>query len=285
MPAFRHRAAHYVLKKLGFFDRSYSEDAFGSTFKIPIINGRKTYISEPWMADMIRRLFAIREGAFIDVGVNLGQTMLKVAAADKTRFYLGFEPNPACADYASELAVANRINGKIIPAGIGRDTAVLALNFYRDEDTDPSASLVPGFRQGVTHSVPVVVLSPSALPTGLMPDTIAVIKIDVEGGEADVVEGLVPFLRDCRPFLLMEILPAYSVENHERIARQLRIEGILRDLRYAIYRIARNKSDGLLGVKMIQEIGIQSDLLDADYLMVPQEDIELVGSAMSVNSD
>jgi hypothetical protein len=47
MPALRHRAAHFLLKKLGFLSRSYMEDADGRRFRSPVINGRKTYLHEP----------------------------------------------------------------------------------------------------------------------------------------------------------------------------------------------------------------------------------------------
>ena len=93
MPALRHRIAHFTLRRLGMFDRSYRERIAGRSFVISIINGRKTYASEAWMTEVIRRLFELKSGAFIDVGVNLGQTLLKVAAADPSRAYVGFEPN------------------------------------------------------------------------------------------------------------------------------------------------------------------------------------------------
>lgn len=175
MPSLLHRAAHFALKKLGFFNRSYREFAYGRTFRIPIVNGRKSYVSEPWLADLIAVLFRLKEGAFIDVGVNLGQTMLKVAAADPTRGYLGFEPNPACADYAASLAAVNKLPYTVIPAGIGVQTEILMLQMYRSKDTDPSASVVANFRAKPLSSKPVIVLSLADVPTDRLPMKISVI--------------------------------------------------------------------------------------------------------------
>jgi FkbM family methyltransferase len=236
------------------------------------------------MAEMIRILFVAKRGAFIDVGVNLGQTILKVAAVDKSRPYLGFEPNPACADYASELATANKLDYRIIPAGFGVRTSILELNFFRSEDTDPSASLIPSFRPNVTRSKPVVVVGLSDIPSEWIPDPIAIVKIDVEGGEAEVIDGLVPLIRKGRPFILVEILPAYSSDNHNRIERQLRIERALRELSYLMCRVIRDGRNNLVGVRLITEIGIQTDLADADYLMVPEEDVENLERLISIRA-
>lgn len=273
MPGLHHRAAHFALKRLGLFDRSYKERAFGREFVVPIINGRKTYVSEHWMAEMIRRLFDVAPGAFIDVGVNLGQTLLKVAAADPTRRYIGFEPNPACADYSAELIRANSLPYTLIPAGLGSKAGVAQLQFYRQEDTDPSASLVEGFRDNLVASKAVVVLSLEQLPDGLIPDEVAIVKIDVEGGEADVLEGIKPLLREQRPFVLVEILPAYTADNLPRIERQHQIERALSEADYEMFRIRRDANEHFEAIDAITEIGVHGDLALSDYLMIPRERI------------
>ncbi|GAA0480325.1 hypothetical protein GCM10009096_22910 [Parasphingorhabdus litoris] len=279
MPALHNRAAHFILKRLGLFNRSYTEMAFGRRFVIPIINGRKTYISEPWMAEMIARLFKLKQGAFIDVGVNLGQTMLKVAAVDPERRYVGFEPNPACADYAQALITANHLPYTIVPAGLGVETDVLQLQIYRDEDTDPSASLVEGFRDGAIATKSVVVVGLDDLPEQLIPDDIAIVKIDVEGGEAFVIQGIQSLLDGPRPYILVEILPAYNAENKARLTQQKIIEDRLAKANYVMFRVKRHADESLSTVEQIDEIGIHGDLALADYLMVPSEDVDRIKAA------
>jgi hypothetical protein len=90
---------------------------------------------------LVSELLRLKPGGFFDVGVNLGQTMLRVAAADPQRTCLGFEPNPARTDCAQELSVINNLPYTVIPAGPGVRSAVLELQLYRAEGTDPSASL------------------------------------------------------------------------------------------------------------------------------------------------
>lgn len=278
MLALRQRALQLVRKKIGFSKRTHRERMFGREFNIPVVNGRRTYLSEPWMADMIRRLFALKAGGFIDVGVNLGQTMVKVAAVGPDRAYLGFEPNPSCADYAEQLAAANDLPYRVVPAGLGSKTQLLQLQFYGNEDTDPSASLVEGFRGDALRSRSVIVISADELPAELMEQQLAIIKIDVEGGESDVIEGIASTLKRARPFLLVEILPAYSTKNKSRLERQRKIEAVLKSANYAMFQIRKDQDENLSGVVRISEIGIETDLAMADYLMVPVEDIGKLGA-------
>jgi FkbM family methyltransferase len=260
------------------FNRSYRERIAGREFVIPIINGRKTYASEPWMTDVIRRLLDLKQGAFIDVGVNLGQTLLKVAATDPSRDYVGFEPNPTCVDYAWKLISANGLSYKVIPAGIANETTILNLEMFRSEETDPSASTVPSFRANSVEQRPVVVVDSKSLPPGTIPEEIAVIKIDVEGGELFVIEGLMPVLQRSRPFMIVEILPA---SNPERLQRQEAIQRHLTTLDYEIFRIVRSEGERFESLKRIDEFGIQTDLALCDYVLAPREMTDRLASSAS----
>lgn len=284
MPRLHNRVAHFFLKHLGFFRRSYKERAFGRTFVVPIINGRKTYVSEPWMADIIQVLLELSPGGFIDVGANLGQTLLKVAALDPARSYVGFEPNPACADYTAELIRANGLPYQLIPAGLGAMTRIAQLQMYRNEDTDPSASIVTGFREKRLRTKSVVIVSLEELPAGLIPKPLGIIKIDVEGGEADVLEGLRPLLVSARPFVLIEILPVYNPDNLDRLKSQLQIEGLLKELKYRMFRLKRDRNERLLRIEPIEKIGIHGDLALSDYVMAPLERANDLASSVNART-
>lgn len=271
MPAFRHRVAHFLLKKTGFFDRKYGERQYGRDFVVPIVNGRKTYISEVWLSELLEKLLPQFPGGFVDVGVNLGQTMLKVQAAEPGRKYIGFEPNPACADYANALIRKNKFDCCVVPAGLGRETGVLMLQMYRSEDTDPSASMVEAFRDKPAEQQPMVVLSWDDVPASVAPEKVAIVKIDVEGGEADVIEGLKGMMTAERPIVLVEILPVYSEDNLPRLERQKRIERVLAELDYRIFRVHKNATEKLSHLEILEEFGIHGDLALSDYLLCPAE--------------
>ena len=268
----RHQISNALMRRAGWFDRSFRQTIGGSTFTIPIINGRKARPSEPWMLEVIRRTFLMKSGAFLDVGVNMGQTLLKVASIDRRREYLGFEPNPTCVDYTLALISANNLPFRIVPTGLGASTDILTLSLDNDE-TDSSASLVPGFRQrtaAIQRSV--IVLPWTAVPDNLKPEQVGIVKIDVEGGELEVLQGLGDLLTDHRPAILMEILPSYDAGNTARIRRSQAIEQILLDADYRMFRIIRSENGEFTHFKRLSQIEVHGNLTWSDYLMVPKAD-------------
>mgnify|MGYP006929357049 CR=1 FL=1 len=52
----------------------------GHRFIVPRIYGMASSASEPWMVPLLAAIHESRPGRFIDVGVNVGQTLMKVRA-------------------------------------------------------------------------------------------------------------------------------------------------------------------------------------------------------------
>src|SRR5690348_5369770 len=78
----------------------------GLRLRVPIQYGagwEHLRMREVWLFRGIERLRRDRPGAFVDVGVNVGHTLVKVKAADPGREYIGFEPNPQCLTYVQHL--------------------------------------------------------------------------------------------------------------------------------------------------------------------------------------
>jgi FkbM family methyltransferase len=268
------RIADRVLREAGLFrtiNRNTVFEIGGRKFVVPTLNGCRANPSEEWMLAVLRRLFGLREGAVVDVGVNLGQTLLKVRALDPARRYVGFEPNPTCVDYVERLIAANRLeNCTVVPVGLAREPGILTLDLFGDHAADSSASLIPDFRpsQRVSARKIVAVLSSAQLPPETIPAGTAVVKIDVEGAELDVIEALLPVLQPDRPYNVMEILPCYTEKRADRIERQAAIERHLRELDYKLYRISHH-DDRFSGLREIDTIGIHSDMELCDYIAAP----------------
>ena len=71
----------------------------GQRVTVPIREGIGTNLllqDEPWMFPLLGALLRQFPGVFVDVGVNVGQTLTKVKAIEPGRSYVGFEPNPVC---------------------------------------------------------------------------------------------------------------------------------------------------------------------------------------------
>jgi FkbM family methyltransferase len=71
------------------------------------------------MVDLQKGLMTARKGTFVDVGMNLGQTLLAAKAIDPARHYIGFEPNPHCFAYCEQLTQLNQLpNVSLVPIGL-----------------------------------------------------------------------------------------------------------------------------------------------------------------------
>jgi hypothetical protein len=101
---------------------------------------------------------------------------------------------------------------------------------------------------------------------------IAIIKIDVEGAELEVLQSLQPVINHHRPMVIMEILPCYTSGNTQRIDRQQKIEAILQGLGYQIIRILKKEDERNIDqLKVLDTIGIHDNLQWCEYLLVPKE--------------
>jgi tRNA G46 methylase TrmB len=60
-----------------------------------------------WMTDVLEHLVGIKPGTFVDIGANIGQTLLSLQATHPEVGYIGFEPNVRCAAYLDDLIKSN----------------------------------------------------------------------------------------------------------------------------------------------------------------------------------
>jgi hypothetical protein len=105
----------------------------GKVFLTPKINGSMCDVSEPWMVELLVHLLPVRAGVFCDCGVNIGQTLISVKAAEPARRYIGFEPNPECVAYVEKLIELNRLsNVLIVPVGLAGAPGCASCNYIMD---------------------------------------------------------------------------------------------------------------------------------------------------------
>ena len=269
-----------VIKKLGWLksiNTTVKKLFNGKRVYIPLINGlgyENLSTSEDWMYVVLGKLLPLFKGAFIDIGVNVGQTLIKLKTVNRDIEWIGFEPNPKCIYYSSELIRSNDFqNCRLIPVGIFNRDDILELEFYSDSDTDPSASLIRNFRpdEKVFERIIIPVTTFEKANSLLHLSGVAVIKIDVEGAEPEVLESLQSVINQYRPLLMMEILPCYTSNNDQRIKRQQSIEAILFGLSYKIFRIVKLNLREFVKFESIESIGIHDNLDMCEYVMVPLE--------------
>jgi FkbM family methyltransferase len=253
----------------------------GQKIKIPVILELSCNLTETWMLSLLENLLKEKEGAFLDIGVNLGQTLIKVKGLESMREYIGFEPNPVCVFYVKELIKNNKFeNCTIVPVGLFTEDNVLSLECISNSEVDSSASLIKDFRPGhvIYHKILVPVFRFQSIANVLNIDKVGIVKIDVEGAELEVVKSLYQTFQDYRPIIVLEVLPVYSDENIMRKQRQEELEQIFSELDYVFFIVEKMVMDTFMSLRRIPKIGVHSNLNQCDYVVVPNELVARIGN-------
>lgn len=249
---------------------------------IPHVMGIKVGISgEAWMLDILRKLLPGKSGSFIDVGVNLGQTLIKVKTIEPDRDYIGFEPNPVCVTYVNRLIQKNGFkNCTLVPVGLFPETTILGLNLYQPNSDDSSASMIAELRP--THEIKKTIFVPvstfEATSDVIGIEKIGIVKVDVEGAELEVFQTMVGAIKKDRPLILVEILPVEKGEGLIQLERQKAIEQIFSDLGYQFFQIRKTVKRRFTGLERIHSLSMNRDIQLRDYLLVPEEIVHEVSS-------
>ncbi len=253
-----------ISNKLGIY-RTYPHTVAGKTFRVPIYKGighAHFMDAEPWMDDVLK-LTGKDAVRFLDVGVNVGQTLLKWKALYPASTYVGFEPNHNCLAYLNDLIQKNQLkNCTIHPYGISTKKTDAHLYLLGRDPGDSSASTIENLRADENRlRVPVQLIPLKEVEQ----QPFDLIKIDVEGSELEVLQSI--FDMEGEPVIICEILPVYSEKNNERLKRQMVIERLLAANDYCIYSIV--KTNKITLEKKI-EFGIHGDVSLSDYIFIPQ---------------
>ena len=265
-----------LLKRINF---GFKKTINKQKYYIPILSGngqQNAMRHEEWMGEVLQLVISLKSGAFIDVGANVGQTLLKVKSVDPNILYYGFEPHPTCIYYLNELIEHNRIGyANLFPVAVSDEPGIARLNFYYDSDTDSAASIIPDFKLSgdVLKTVFIPCFPMDYFQEFIDSSKVGTVKIDVEGAELEVLKGVKSFLIKSRPYIIVEVLPVYNEKNNVRLQRQTEIETILRENEYCIVRILKTSDNHLASFECINTIGIHSVQEWCDYIFCPNESV------------
>ena len=163
---------------------------------------------------VIKASFTLRpEGHAVDIGANLGKFLLNLIAVDRSKPYIGFEPLLEAAAYTRRLIVENRLKKhSIIPIALSNHHGIVQLHF--NDEYDESATLSDSLRPPSMYQTEQFVATSTADAQLKDISAIALIKLDVEGAELDVLKGMTATLDRLRPPLLIEVMPyAYLLDG------------------------------------------------------------------------
>lgn len=245
-------------------------------FIVPVIKNmgllNRALDNEDWFLHLLKSLNLQADEDFIDIGVNVGQTLLKFRSV-YDNVYWGFEPNPSCVYYLDQLIKANHFkNINLIPVGLSTESSIA--KFYLKNEVDSAGTMINELRPGY-YSADDITYIPLFSLDQLRPDIkgkIALIKIDVEGAELEVLSGMTETLKKHQPLIVCEVLDSHTSENIPNMQHRAdKLVKLMQRLNYSIHRV--NHSGNVLNPQPLSEIRIKKWSPESwnqnDYLFLP----------------
>lgn len=165
---------------------------------------------------------------FIDVGTNIGEMVVVMAAHPNVARVIGFEPHPVCSDVCRRNLQLNRLSADVRTLVVGDGTA-------QPYVIDPKYAPTSGIKREMVDA--------PRSPTVRLDDQLeagageTIVLIDVEGSELDVMRGAASFIRHQRPLVIFE----YNDDNR-RVYSLMDVRQVLGEG----YEILRLRLDGRL---------------------------------------
>ena len=265
--------------RLLLFDRSVR--VRGKRFKKPtsldIALGVTYKLHEPWMPSFLDHILKPKD-VFLDVGANIGQTLVSAVAVQENIRYVCFEANPDCVTYLEQLVKKNNIaNVTICPCGLSDQNGIAALWVTHSNPTSAGSTLATGVKDLGKRAVQYVsVFTLDSIWRDIPEETIAVMKIDVEGHEAAVLKGATATIERDRPVLIVEVLPLRHAEDTERETVRADVQAFLDAHGYRVYRIEKTADNDYAGLEPLPALpdtvlGDAKAFSLSDYVAVPVE--------------
>jgi len=250
------------------------------TVKIPVDDDaglRIVYWQKTWKSEVIKRLAGLKPGTFLDIGANVGETLLDLRHAHPSIAYVGFEPSSACVTYLRRLLKVNAFqHSSIVPIGLADKASIFSLHAGQGVDYDGTATILESYRPGRIFDIEhVPCYAYDEICAGLAINAICFVKIDVEGAELEVIHGMQQSLRTSTPVVLCEVLFTDPKGDLAAAAeRNGRLMQLLSNMQYEVWQLQKSADDAeIVGAVHVSQFanayysGENRDL--CDYLFVP----------------
>jgi FkbM family methyltransferase len=225
---------------------------------------------DPWMRQVLEKLKLNENDCILDIGVNIGQTFLNIKSVHPNIKIIGFEPNPYCIYYLSDLIEANNLRNISLYNIALSDQSGTGTLYLQDTFWDVRGTLIEGFRKNSnSHAINIVKCRGDEIDEIISTKNIRLIKVDVEGSELKVIHGLTKIIKKAKPFIICEILPVYNETNTLRYDNQKEIEALLKKINYGIYLIEKDRNNNFISLIKLKTIPVHNDPDRCEYLFMP----------------
>ena len=251
--------------------------ALGVTYKL----------HEPWMVTFLERVLKPKD-VFLDVGANVGQTLLSAVAVRPDVHYYGFEASPDCVVYLKQLVQKNNLkNISIFPCGLSNKNEIASLWVTRGNPTSAGSTVVTGVKdlgKRAAEHVPLFTLD--TVWKQFSETKISVMKVDVEGHEVAVLEGAREVIAEHKPMIVLEILPLRHEGDTTRDTARKDAQAFFDRQGYAIYHIQKTPDNDFVGIEKLPSlpdsiIDAESAFSTHDYVAVPHDTATALEAALS----
>lgn len=216
-----------------------AETFFGAPMQLSLpagmdiyLTGGKTHASEIRLAKFL--IYALeRGGVFVDVGAHYGYfTLLASEIVGEAGRVIAFEASPTNFSVlnANTTQYANIRTNNVAVSDTPDGVAFYEFpNLY----SEYNSSFINAYKTNDWYSengptrvdIPSILLGDYLEAEAIHP---AVVKIDVEGAEYTVIHGLLPYVRDHHPLIVMEyVTKSRGDASHKRAEQLLRTVGYL----------------------------------------------------------
>ena len=152
------------------------------------------------------RLYSlVEEGTtIIDVGTNIGETLLNFALLNKRGVNIGFEPVPFLFERAKENIRLNRAeNIVLLNLALSNDNSTLFFNYVNNNNSGGIFLTSETTMESASSRVQSIRLDDYVACNNTK--NISLIKIDVEGFEMKVLQGAIQTIKKHKPTLFLEL--------------------------------------------------------------------------------
>lgn len=250
-------------------------------FRIPIINSLGIplfFNKEQELLKIFSKTSLLKNGIAIDVGANIGQTLLKLISANYGQI-ICFEPDPRCCNYLHKLSKSNNFFKQkrvsiVCTALTSKEIEILKIKTSSEKPVQ-SASAAEDIRDYSTYDFEYTCIATcldNYLNSTNESRKISLIKIDVEGLELDVLNGAIKTIKNNFPFILFESLPIGSKGGSKYRILKKKSKLLLQffnNINYKVFRITKNSN-----LELVKDLSINKSYRYMQYLAMTNKDAQ-----------
>jgi FkbM family methyltransferase len=217
------------------------------------------------------RTLCAKADRILEVGANIGYYTVQGAHAAPKTAYTAVEANPEAAAIVSRNVDLNQLsNVRVVQAAVVGDDAPTSMELAlpdQEQYAAPTGAYLSVGTEGIKNRPAGTTVTVPTIPMSELVDGVDLLKLDIEGYEANVLEAVWPWLLEQRPTIVVEVLKEAP-----------RLRKVICELRDAGYEV---RAIGDTGLHVITDQELNADVPlprygSRDVILIPAERLHLL---------